>query len=497
MDATSSRLLFGFFALITPAWFLAACTPTEREYGATGGGGSSSSSSTSSSSGDGGATTSSSSSSSSGSPALPGDVIHSSYFPNTNALLFDLDVDGNGDSLLAGRFSNVLDFGDGALVDVGAGDIFIARHDRNDKLLFSKSYGSAGPAGVIRGKVSPKGAIYLSGDISDMSAMSFGGSQLKGPGVWQVALGALGSPVAFDLMIGHDMMSYLAPYGVAATYGESSIFTGFYGGSITVNQTSFISAGDSDGYIIKFDSAGQITWAKSIGGIGHDNISAVAVDAVDNNYITGYFTDSIMLGPNAMAITSAGGSDIFVGKLGPAGLPKWVRRIGGPGEEFIYDTIGIGPNGEVVVASRASDVIEAEATMLPPAGGSDVFIAKYSTDGTLAWAKRYGDGLNQFVDSLAVDSEGNILVTGTFEGVIDFGAGPLMAPPNGGAYLAKLDPTGKLIFNRVISGQIDALRVAADGAMSILLAGSGANISFELGKTDLPTGGVFLTRIAP
>jgi len=204
-----------------------------------------------------------------------------------------------------------------------------------------------------------------------------------------------------------------------------------------------------------------------------------------------------MLGAGGNAVTSAGGSDVFVAKLGMGGLTKWIRRIGGIGEEFIFGTLAVAPNGDVVVASTAVGEISVENMVLPPGGESDVYIARYSTDGTLIWANRYGGPGNQFLDSLAVDSAGNILLTGQFDGSIDFGSGPLMAPPNGGAYLAKLDPTGKPIFTRAISGQLGAIRVAADGLMSILLAGTGANVSFELGTSMLPNGGLFLARIAP
>ena len=498
-NRVSLRILIGFVALATPAFVGGACVPEEREYySATGGGGASSSSSdAASSSGGGTGGMSTSSSSSSGNPINPGEIISSHYFPNGTALLFDVAVDANGDSLLAGRFSDVLDFGDGPLVDIGGGDIFLARHSRDDKLIFSKSYGSVGNAGIVRGTVSPKGTMYVTGDISDMTSMSFGGSTLKGPGVWQVALGALGSPVIFDAMIAPGMMGYLTPYSVAATSADASVFVGFYEGTLMINQTAVTSAGNTDGYMIKFDSTGQLAWAKSIGGIGHDNISAVAVDATDSNYIAGYFTDTMPLGAGGVAVTSAGGSDIFVAKLGPAGVVKWARSFGGIGEEFIFGTMAVAPNGDVIVASRASEEITVEGKVLPAAGGNDIFIARYTTDGAFLWAKRYGDMSQQFVDSLAVDSNGNILLTGPFEGSLDFGSGALVAPPGGGAYLAKLDPMGTPLFTRVISGQIGAIRVTTDGLSSILLAGTGSNVSFALGMSSLPTGGVFLTRIAP
>jgi hypothetical protein len=501
----SSRILLACLAFAIPGALAVACTPADRNYNATGGAGGSastsvsgSSSSSSSGGGEGGTTTSSSSSSSSsGVPLNPGDIISTQYFDNNSSLVFCLKVDPNGDTFLAGRFGDVINFGDMPLIDMGNTDIFIARHTRDDKLIFSQSYGSAGFAGVVQGGLTPKGNIFMTGDISDMTSMTFGGSLLKGPGAWHVGLDRFGKQVLYDLMISPQGTAYVAPYAVASTLNESAVYVGYFGEAINIGQTPLTSAGDTDGYIFKTDTLGQIAWAKSVGGSGHDNISALAIDGSGDNYVAGYFTETMMVGGVANPITSVGGSDIFVAKFGPAGAAKWVRQIGGPGQEFIFGTLDVGPGGEVVVASRANEDVLVEGVTLPAGGQSDIFIVKYGTDGTLKWAKRLGDAGDQYIESIVIDSDGNIILTGQFNGSIDFGAGPVMAPPNGGGYLAKLDPNGNQIFARVFSGLTDGLRVAADGKHSILLAGSATNISFELGTSYLPTGGVFLARFAP
>lgn len=495
-----SHIFPSCLALMIPMAIAAGCSPEERVYDATGGGGASpSSSSSSSSGGEGGGTSSSSassSSSSSGNPVKPGDLLSSQYFDSDMTLLFDLSVDMAGNSLLVGRFTGNLDFGSGPLGDAGNGDIFLARHGRDDKLILAKSYGGPGSAGIVRGTASPQGTMFVAGDISDMTSISFGGGTLMGPGVWQVGLGATASPLIFETMIPTGM-SYLSPYQVAAGTNDASVFVGFYNGVLSIPGNNLMSLGDTDGYMIKYDPTGQIAWTRSVGGMGHDNISGVAITPDDSIYVTGYFTDSFMLGASGMGVMSAGGSDIFVAKFGPAGLPKWIRRIGGMSEEFIFGTIAVARNGDVVVASRAVGEISVESTVLPAVGECDIFIARYNTDGMLQWAQRYGDPANQFVDAITVDTDGNILLTGPFEGSMDFGSGPLMAPPGGGAYLAKLDPAGNPIFTRAIGGQMDAIRVAADGVSSVLLAGTGRNVTFELGMTKLPNGGIFLTRFAP
>ena len=48
---------------------------------------------------------------------------------------------------------------------------------------------------------------------------------------------------------------------------------------------------------------------------------------------------------------------------------------------------------------------------LTSAGGSDVFLAKFDTDGKIDWAKNFGDENNDYVEDIAVNSDGEILLS--------------------------------------------------------------------------------------
>ncbi|WP_437971438.1 hypothetical protein WMF04_19970 [Sorangium sp. So ce260] len=78
---------------------------------------------------------------------------------------------------------------------------------------------------------------------------------------------------------------------------------------------------------------------------------------------------------------------------------------------------------------------------------------------------------------LAVDAQGNILVTGYFDGTVDFGGGPLVSTGNGDAFVLKLDPLGNHVWSRrfgdlshVIAIQA-GLTIAADASGNILVGG--------------------------
>jgi hypothetical protein len=90
------------------------------------------------------------------------------------------------------------------------------------------------------------------------------------------------------------------------------------------NQTTLISAGDRDVFVVKYDSNGLLQWAKraGAGGTSTDQGLGLAVDGSAGIYAIGYFGDnavgaSATFGQgetNQTTLTSAGGTDIFVAK---------------------------------------------------------------------------------------------------------------------------------------------------------------------------------------
>jgi hypothetical protein len=135
-------------------------------------------------------------------------------------------------------------------------------------------------------------------------------------------------------------------------------------------------------------------------------------------------------------------------------------------------------------------------------GSSDVFVAKLKADGTFIWAKRFGDGANQMAYGVAVDVLDNIVVSGSFQGNIDFGGGPLtnVNATDSRAFVAKFDGAGGHVWSKAYgsaSSQAGAYGIGVDSNTNILVAGYFSN-SIDFGKGSLPaTGGtdIFIAKL--
>src|SRR5207247_3070043 len=101
--------------------------------------------------------------------------------------------------------------------------------------------------------------------------------------------------------------------------------------------------------------------------------------------------------------------------------------------------------------------------------------AKYSPTNGVLWAKRFGGSGDEFGNAVAVDRNGDVLVTGTFAGSITFGGATLSTIGGGrGMFVAKLSgATGAHIWskNLLCGSESSGLGVAVDSAGNALVGG--------------------------
>jgi hypothetical protein len=115
-------------------------------------------------------------------------------------------------------------------------------------------------------------------------------------------------------------------------------------------------------------------WARSAGGTSNEVGEAIAVDAAGNVLVAGYFNGTLRLG--AVNLVSGGLEDIFLAKYDPAGNLVWARRAGGVG----YDEargVAIDSSGNIYMTGLFQNTASFGAASVTSSGLSDIFVAKY------------------------------------------------------------------------------------------------------------------------
>lgn len=252
------------------------------------------------------------------------------------------------------------------------------------------------------------------------------------------------------------------------------------GGSCNLGASN---VGSTDLFIAKLNAGGACQWGKKVGDGGYQAVTALAVDLAGNVFVTGGYSGSINFGAGSCNLLGASGTgDMFAAKFDSNGNCKWGKKAGDNTNSggFINQIgwgIAVTPQGDAVVTGTFDGAIDFGGGALN-AQGIDAFVVKLNgNDASLLWAKRYGDGQDQYGFGVAVDPGGNIAVTGTFYGQIDFGNGPLSNADvnnnNADIFLARLDANGGALWSKRFgdTNNQTPFGVAVDGAGNVVLAG--------------------------
>jgi hypothetical protein len=227
-------------------------------------------------------------------------------------------------------------------------------------------------------------------------------------------------------------------------------------------------------------------WAKSEGGISPDNDTKVCADVSGNIYVTGrFFSSTITFG--ATTLNNFGQSDIFVTKYTSDGTLIWTKSAGGNGMD-ICKSVSTDPSGNVYITGSFSSTFTIGSTTLTSAGSSDAFLVKYDPNGTFLWAKSAGGTFTDYGQSISTDSSGNLYVTGNFESpTITFGSTTLSNEGREDIFIVKYSPDGAVLWAKAAAGnEYDkANGISTDVNGSVYVVGRFNSTTITFGTTNL------------
>ncbi|QOI97356.1 MAG: gliding motility-associated C-terminal domain-containing protein [Flammeovirgaceae bacterium] len=255
------------------------------------------------------------------------------------------------------------------------------------------------------------------------------------------------------------------------------------------------SFGNRDAFVAKYDDDGNLIWAKQLGGAEADYANDIKLDGLGNVLTTGYFglLADFDPGTSVFPMTAVGFSDVFISKLNTNGDFIWAKSVGSPFYEYGYN-IAVDPGENVLISGSFPGSVTIDFDpgpgnfMVTGSGSDNAFVLKLNPAGNFDWVVAY-DGTGYSIgEQLAVDNTGNVIVSGPFDGTVDFdplGSGfPLTAGPMGSLFITKLTPTGSFIWAGSMegSGIVYYGDITVDVSNAIILAGNFENtVDFDPG----------------
>ncbi len=223
----------------------------------------------------------------------------------------------------------------------------------------------------------------------------------------------------------------------------------------------------------------------------------IAVDPADNVALTGTFAGSINFGGGLLMSSSDVDEDVYVASFASDGTHLWSKRFGDSASQR-NGGIAFDANGDVILAGTFKGTIDLGGGAMTSAGDDDIFVVKLGVTGNHLWSKRFGDASTQYVTGVHVNAAGEVILSGSIQGTVDFGGGPLVVNGPDAAYIAVLDASGAHLWSRAFddpggsNGGI--LGVTSNG----LIASGSFNGTIDFGGGPLTTAGltdIFLARL--
>jgi hypothetical protein len=280
-------------------------------------------------------------------------------------------------------------------------------------------------------------------------------------------LGPAGSSLVYSTFLGGSDND--AAFGVAVdAAGDAYVVGGSKSDDFptTPNAYSF-SPFATDPYLTVFTPSGaSITYSTFLGGsFGNERANAVAIDSLGRAYITGYTTSpDFPTTANAFQLDYGGGvNDAFVVVIDPSqsGDASLVygTYLGGGGDDRGFG-IAVDSTGVYVTGETSSTDFPTVNALQPTYGGGryDAFVAKINRRGQLAYSTYLGGSGDDGATGIAVDSQGNVDLTG-YTTSTNFPTLNAIQPANAGgsdAFVTQVDKTGtRLDFSTYVGGSGD------------------------------------------
>jgi hypothetical protein len=363
-----------------------------------------------------------------------------------------ISVDANGYSYISGYFVGDVLFDTVQLTSNGDYDMFLAKYDQGGTCLWAKNAGGTDSDQGVDVSVDPDGNIYVTGTFNGIA--TFGTVQLT-----------CSSPDYNDIFIAKyiangNLLWVNQVAGLSDKICKRLSFdangniyaAGQFDGIISFGTIELTTYGDLDIFITKFNPDGNCLWAKHAGGTGQDIGYGISSDASGNSYLTGVFEGNASFG--TIPLSSFGLSDVFLAKYNSDGNCIWAKKAGGTNSE-IGAGVSNDANGNIYITGLFRGTVNFGTNQLTVFGGNDIYIARYDTNGNCIWAKQAGGTNNDYGYGVSTDVLGNCYVVGYFSSISSFGINQLTSYGGTDIFIAKYDINGNCVGAVQAGGTLD------------------------------------------
>ncbi|WP_020529700.1 SBBP repeat-containing protein [Flexithrix dorotheae] len=223
----------------------------------------------------------------------------------------------------------------------------------------------------------------------------------------------------------------------------------------------------------------KVTWAQPIISQASDFITKITTDREKFIYATGFFySDTIKFTDSVYLTDNSQNSQLFIVKYHTDGNALWARKIIGEGTNFTKDIVTDGKGNIFVTGKFYGDFLDfGDGKVIQGNEKGSLFIAKYSFDGKIIWAKTtQGNSISEG-ESVCIDFQGNVSLLGKFKGAkLDWADGNILensdpTESSSDIFIAQFTGDGNLVWQKSFKGEkadeVEAIKTDPNGFLYV------------------------------
>jgi hypothetical protein len=399
-----------------------------------------------------------------------------------------INVDSTGNVVLAGEITGPAKFGAVELPGAGQMDVFVAKCSPSGEFLWARAAGGGATDRAYAVAADKAGNVYAAGHFESQDA-EFDGVKVANKGGYDLFV------VKYDprgkllwvRTAGGEGYDYA--HGLSIDPQGDVVVTGAIAGDATFGEATIAAGQGRRLFCAKYSPEGRVQWITTTSGKAEGSGHGVATDGQGNIYVGGMNSGSGSFGVHAL--NTARGQESLVAKLSKKGEVLWVSLQKGEPSCLVHE-ITCDTKGNVWAAGMfkgwayfGNDVFESSGEK-----DSDAFIAHYTSDGTLKWARAGKGPATDYGLGVATDGLGNSFLCGTFTDHFTIGDKALASRGSGDIYLAGFDPLGSVQWLEQAGGKggDNAYSLVHDGKDGLVMGGAFSG-SGAFGNVDIQEAG--------
>jgi len=280
-------------------------------------------------------------------------------------------------------------------------------------------------------------------------------------------------------------------------FGDSMVFPG----KVLRNQRIIVLIQAGNGFIAKYDPAGNFLWAtaEDTTSYGVVLLNGIAASPAGGIYVTGAVESApIIFNGDTVIQGLNNSSDALLMKVSSSGTVTWARNTGGSVNVFsAAQAVAVDRNNRAYTTGfYQGGSLLVGANTLGNAGSNDIFIDAYDAEGNSVWAQSAGGAQSDIAFGLASDASNNIYATGIFySDSLTFGSITLnrhdTTTNSSDFFVVKYDSAGNALWAQQAWGDKynHGQRIATDDLGNVFITGTFSSPTLNFGSLSLTSAG--------